>query len=45
MIDSISAFLMGVFATLVYQTVRELGLVGNLIQLFKDWSKNEQTRR
>jgi hypothetical protein len=43
--DNITAFLLGVFATLIYQTVRELDLVGNLIQLFKDWSKNEQTRR
>jgi hypothetical protein len=45
MIDLITAFMIGVFATLLYQIVRELDLVGNLIQLFKDWSKNEQTRR
>ena len=45
MIDLITAFVAGMFATLLYQIVRELDLVGNLLQLFKDWSKNEQTRR
>ena len=45
MIDLITAFVAGMFATLLYQIVRELDLIGNLIQLFKDWSKNEQTRR
>jgi len=39
MIDLINAFLAGVFATLLYQIVTKLDLVGNLIQLFKDWSK------